>query len=385
MTMYFTTEQDMFRQTVRKFVETEINPYAQIWEEQRRFPAHELFKKMGNLGFLGLTYPEAYGGGGVDYWYNTVLLEEVGRASCGGVPMGIAVHTDMATPSLAEFGSEELKQKFLAPAIAGDMVSAIAVTEPDAGSDVAAIRTQADTDGDEYVINGSKMYITNGTQADFVTLLARTGDEQGFRGMSLIVVPTDTPGFSVSRQLEKLGNHSSDTAILSFDNMRVPKSNCIGTEGIGFKLQMKQFQQERLAAVLLAISGMEQALQITTTYCRERHTFGQPLIENQWIYFRICELLTEVEALRHLAYHCVRCFVAGDDITKEVSMAKLKAGRLAREVADSCLQFHGGMGYIEEYPIARYFRDARLMSIGGGADEIMLSVIARYEGIFPGK
>ena len=385
MFSYFTAEHDAFRRVVRRFVETEINPHVEAWEAARIWPAREVLKKMGNLGLLGLNYPEAYGGGGVDYWYSAVLLEELGRADCAAVPMGIAVHTDMATPALAEFGSEELKRRFLAPAIAGDLVAAIGVSEPDAGSDVAAIRTRAVIDGDDYVINGSKMWITNGTQADFVTLLARTSGERGFRGMSLIVVPTTTPGFHVSRKLEKLGNHASDTAILTFEEMRVPQANRIGEEGLGFMLQMKQFQRERLAGSLMSTAGMEKIIRLTIAYCRERHTFGRPLIDNQVIHFRLCELLTEVEALRQLNYHCVRLIVAGEDVTKEVSMAKLKAGRLAREVADSCLQFHGGMGYVEEYPMARYFRDARLLSIGGGADEIMLGIIAKYENILPGR
>ncbi len=385
MFSYFTAEHDAFRRTVRRFVETEINPHVEEWEAARLWPAHSVLKKMGDMGLLGLSYPEEYGGGGVDYWYNTVLLEEVGRADCAAVPMGIAVHTDMATPALAEFGSEELKRRFLVPAIAGDMVSAIAVSEPDAGSDVAAIRTRAVADGDDYVINGAKMWITNGQQADFITLLARTGEERGFRGMSLIVVPTDTPGFSVSRKLEKLGNHASDTAILSFEDVRVPQANRIGEEGMGFILQMKQFQKERLAGSLMSTAGMEKIIRLTIDYTRGRHAFGRPLIDNQVIHFRLCELLTEVEALRQLNYHCVRLLIAGEDLTKEVSMAKLKAGRLAREVADACLQFHGGMGYVEEYPMARYFRDARLLSIGGGADEIMLGIIAKYENILPAR
>ncbi|MBK7217392.1 MAG: acyl-CoA dehydrogenase family protein [Candidatus Promineofilum sp.] len=385
MFSYFTAEHEAFRRVVRRFVETEINPHVEEWEAARIWPARDVLKKMGNLGLLGLNYPEEYGGGGVDYWYSAVLLEELGRADCAAVPMGIAVHTDMATPALAEFGSDELKRRFLAPAIAGDQVAAIGVSEPDAGSDVASIRTRAVADGDDYVINGSKMWITNGTQADFVTLLARTSGERGFRGMSLIVVPTDTPGFHVSRKLEKLGNHASDTAILTFEDMRVPQANRIGEEGLGFMLQMKQFQRERLAGSLMSTAGMEKIIRMTIAYCRERHTFGRPLIDNQVIHFRLCELLTEVEALRQLNYHCVRLIVAGEDVTKEVSMAKLKAGRLAREVADSCLQFHGGMGYVEEYPMARYFRDARLLSIGGGADEIMLGIIAKYENILPGR
>jgi citronellyl-CoA dehydrogenase len=383
MFSYFTPEHEAFRSTVRRFVESEINPHVEAWEAARLWPAHQLLKKMGDLGLLGLSYPEAYGGGGVDYWYNVVLLEELGRTDCAAVPMGIAVHTDMATPALAEFGSEGLKRRFLVPAIAGEMVAAIGVSEPDAGSDVAAIRTRAVADSDDYVINGAKMWITNGTQADFITLLARTGGERGFRGMSLIIVPTDTPGFSVSRKLEKLGNHASDTAILTFENVRVPQANRIGEEGMGFVLQMKQFQKERLAGSLISTVGMEKIVRMTIDYTRGRQAFGKPLIDNQYIHFRLAELLTEIEALRQLNYHCVRLLIAGEDLTKEVSMAKLKAGRLAREVADTCLQFHGGMGYVEEYPMARYFRDARLLSIGGGADEIMLGIIAKYENILP--
>ena len=385
MSLYFNEEHQMFRQTVRRFVESEINPHVEEWENGRIFPAHELFKKAGDLGMFGITYEEKYGGMALDYWYQTVMLEEVGRAECAGVPMAIAVQSDMATPALAEFGTPEQKEKFLAPAISGEAVFSIAVSEPDAGSDVAAIRTRAISDGDDYIINGSKMWITSGTQSDYLTLLARTSDERGFKGMSLIIVPTDTPGFSVSKKLEKLGNHSSDTAILTFEDMRIPKANLIGAEGMGFMLQMQQFQKERLAAVLMSLSGMERVIRMTIDYCRERKTFGRPLIDNQWIHFRISELLTEVEALRYLAYHCTRKLVAKQDMTKEVSMAKLKAGRLAREVSDTCLQFHGGMGYVEEYPMARYFRDARLVSIGGGADEIMLGIIAKYEDILPSR
>jgi citronellyl-CoA dehydrogenase len=385
MSLYFNQEHQTFRQMVRRFVENEINPHVDKWEEERIFPAHELFKKAGDLGLLGIKYPEEYGGSGLDYWYETVFLEELGRTNCAGVPMALAVQTDMATPTLAAYGTHEQKEKFLRPAIAGTAVFSIAVSEPDAGSDVAAIRTRAEVDGDDYIINGSKMWITNGTQADYLTLLARTSGEYGFKGMSLIIVPTTTPGFSVSKKLEKLGNHSSDTAILSFDNMRVPQANRIGPEGMGFILQMQQFQHERLAGVIMSTAGMEKIIRMTIDYCRQRQTFGRPLIDNQWIHFKICELLTEVEALRQLAYHCVRTMVAGEDVTKEASMAKLKAGRLAREVADTCLQFHGGMGYVEEYPMARYFRDARLLSIGAGADEIMLGIIAKYEGILPGR
>ncbi|HKV83587.1 MAG TPA: acyl-CoA dehydrogenase family protein [Ktedonobacterales bacterium] len=381
----FTSEHEMFRQSIRRFVEQEINPHADEWEEAGIFPAHDLFKKMGDLGFLGLTYPEEYGGLGLDFWYTVILCEELGRADCSGVPMGITVHTDMCTPALAHYGSDDLKRRFLEPAIRGDMVGCIGVTEPDAGSDVASIRTRAVSDGDDWVITGRKLYITNGTQADWVCLLARTSDEGGYRGMSLIMVPTNTPGFSVSRKLRKLGNHSSDTAELVLDGVRVPKTNTIGPEGMGFMLQMQQFQRERLVGAITSYAGMERTVRDTIAYCQQRQTFGQPLIANQVIHFRLVELLTEIEMLREYCYSAVRKMVAGDDITREASMAKLKAGRLGREVADSCLQYYGGMGYMEETRISRVFRDSRLLSIGGGADEIMIGIIAKLEGILPGK
>jgi citronellyl-CoA dehydrogenase len=375
----------MFRQMVRRFVEEEINPHVEEWEEAGIFPAHDLFKTMGDLGMLGLTYPEEYGGQGLDFWYTVVLCEELGKANASGVPMGITVHTDMCTPALAHFGSDELKRQYLAPSIRGEMVGCIAVTEPDAGSDVASIRTRAESDGDDWVINGRKLYITNGTQADWVCLLARTSDEGGFRGMSLIIVPTKTPGFSVSRKLRKLGNHSSDTAELMLDNVRVPKANTIGAEGMGFILQMQQFQQERLVGAITTYGSLERVVRDTIAYTQQRCAFGQPLIDNQVIHFRMAELLTEIEMLKQFCYAAVEKMVDGEDITREASMAKLKAGRLSREVTDSCLQYYGGMGYMEETPISRAYRDARLLSIGGGADEVMLGIICKLEGILPGK
>jgi citronellyl-CoA dehydrogenase len=381
----FSEEHQAFRQSLRRFIEKEINPHVESWEEQEIFPAHDLFKKMGDLGFLGVSYPEEYGGLGLDYWYNIVLSEELGHISCGGIPMAIGVQTDMATPALNQFGSHELKKKFLEPAIKGDAVCSIAVTEPGSGSDVASIKTRADSDGDHYIINGSKLFITNGTQADWVCTLCRTEPGTSYRGMSLIIVPTTTPGFSVSRKLKKMGNHASDTAELSYENVRVPKSFRIGDEGMGFILQMLQFQKERLVGSMMAVTGAEQCLRMTIEYCRQRQTFGRPLIDNQWIHFKLSELISEVEFLRQMCYHCARKLIAGEDFTREASMAKLKAGRLVREVADWCMQFHGGMGYMEEYPMARYFRDSRLLSIGGGADEMMLGIIAKYEGILPGK
>jgi citronellyl-CoA dehydrogenase len=375
----------MFRQMVRRFVEEEINPHIDEWEEAGVFPAHDLFKKMGDLGMLGLTYPEEYGGQGLDFWYTVILCEELGKSNASGVPMGITVHTDMCTPALAHHGSDELKQRFLAPAIRGEMVGCIGVTEPDAGSDVASIRTRAESSGDDWIINGRKLYITNGTQADWVCLLARTSDEGGFRGMSLIIVPTDATGFSVSRKLRKLGNHSSDTAELVLDNVRVPKANTIGPEGMGFILQMQQFQRERLVGAITTYSSLERTVRGTIAYTQQRCTFGQPLIDNQVIHFRMAELLTEIEMLKQFCYAAVEKMVDGEDITREASMAKLKAGRLAREVTDSCLQYYGGMGYMEETPISRAYRDARLLSIGGGADEVMLGIICKLEGILPAK
>ncbi len=384
----FTEEHEMFRKSVRSFVEKELNPHCDEWEAAGTWPAHDVLKKMGQLGFLGLNYEEAYGGANADIWFTVVLAEELGRCHCAGVPMGILVHTDMCTPALAKYGSPELKQQFLEPAIKGEMVGCIGVTEPGAGSDVAGIITRAEPDGDDYVINGSKMYITNGTQADWVCLLARTSPGRGYKGLSLIMVPTSTPGFSVSRKLEKLGNRSSDTAVLSFENARVPQSNLIGAEGMGFYLQMEQFQMERLVGSISATSGMELAVRDTMKYCSERETFGQPLLHNQWIQFKLVELLTEIEALRHLNYHCAALMQAQADpteITRIASMCKLKAGRLAREVGDTCIQFYGGMGYMEETRISRYYRDARLLSVGGGADEVMMGIIAKLEGMMPSR
>lgn len=382
----FTQEHEMFRKTVRNFVEKEINPHVEEWEEKGIAPLKTLFKKMGELGFLGLPYPEEYGGANADIWFSVVFHEEIGRAMAGGVPMAIAVHTDMATPALAMHGPHDLRQKYLAPAISGDMVSAVAVTEPDAGSDVARIKTRAVRDGDHYVINGSKMYITNGTQADWICLLARTSDGNDYKGMSLIVVPTNTDGFIVSKKLEKLGNHSSDTAVLTFEDMRVPVANRIGEEGMGFYLQMQQFQIERLVAALGGTAGAERAIRETIRYTQDRKAFGKPLIANQWIHFKLAELLTEVEAQKQLNYYCAS-LVEDDptsmEVTRIASMCKLKVGRLMREVADTCLQFYGGMGYMAETPISRYFRDARLTSIGGGADEVMLNIITKLEQMVP--
>ncbi|MGN6243978.1 MAG: acyl-CoA dehydrogenase family protein [Motilibacteraceae bacterium] len=379
--MRFTQEHEALRELVRSVVQDEIDPHADAWEREGIFPAHDLFPKLGALGLLGLEYDPAYGGQGVDHTFTLVLGEELGRADCAGVPMAIAVQAAMATPALHRFGSEDLKQRYLAPAIRGEMVCSIAVSEPGAGSDVAGIRTRAVRDGDEWVINGRKMWITNGTQADWLCLLARTGDEGGYQGMSLIVVPTDTPGFSVSRRLDKLGNRSSDTAELLFEDVRVPMENTIGEPGRGFQQQMAQFQDERLIGCYMAVSGAERALRRTVDYLQQREVFGKPLMANQYLQYRLAELFAEVDVCKSYNRSAAEAYVAGEDVTKYATVAKLKAGRLSREVADACVQFHGGMGYVEENWPARYFRDSRLISIGGGADEVMLRVIAMLEGM----
>ncbi len=382
--MVFTDEHDQFRQTVRGIVDREINPHADEWERAGIFPAHELFPKLGAAGILGLEYDPAFGGQGADHSYTVIYGEEIGRCATGGVAMAISVQTDMATPALARFGSDDLKERYLRPAIAGEMVAAIAVTEPDAGSDVANIRTRAVRDGDEWVINGTKLYITNGTQADWLCLLARTSDDGGHRGMSQIIVPTDTPGFAVSRKLDKLGQRSSDTAELSFVDMRVPVANTIGEIDRGFQQQMAQFQNERLIASYMATGALRDALDRTIAYVKQRAAFGRTLADNQWIQFKLAELVAEVDIITHYNYACAEAIVSGADpitVTKMASIAKLKTGRLQREVSDWCMQFHGGIGYMEETWTARYYRDSRLLSIGGGADEVMLRIIAQLEGI----
>ncbi|MCL5973949.1 MAG: acyl-CoA dehydrogenase family protein [Ferrimicrobium sp.] len=378
--MRLTEEHQAFRSLVRRVLSDAVEPFVDEWEAQGIFPGHELFRTLGSHGLLGLEYDTTYGGQGADHSFTVIFGEELGRISCGGVPMAIAVQTDMATPALSRFGSEDLKRRYLMPAIQGEMIASIAVTEPDAGSDVAGIRTRAQRDGDDWLITGSKLYITNGTQADWLCLLARTSEEGGYRGMSQIVFPTSTPGFKVSRRLNKLGNRSSDTAELSFEEARVPVANTIGQVGRGFQQQMAQFQNERMIAAYMAVGSMEMALSRTAEYLRSRSTFGKPLLENQYLQFRLAELSGELDLLRHYNYSCAEAYVHGEDTTRFATVAKLKAGRLQREVADWCLQFHGGFGYMEESWVSRYFRDSRLLSIGGGADEVMLRILAQLNG-----
>jgi citronellyl-CoA dehydrogenase len=378
--IYFNKEHEQVRKAVRDFVNKRINPFVDEWEEQGIAPLHELFKEMGNLGFLGIRYDPKYGGEGLDYWYETIVLEECARIQCGGIPMAIAVQTHMATPALYEFGSEYLKEKYLRPAIKGDMVAAIAVTEPDAGSDVSALKSYARKEGDVYILNGSKTFITNGTQADFLILLARTSDDPGYHSFSLFVLPTDLPGFNISKKLDKLGMRSSDTAELYFDDVRIPKENLIGQEGEGFIYQMQQFQHERFAVLPLAYIGAEALIRETVEYLRKRIVFGKPLIAKQVLRHKLVHWLSEIESLRQLSYHIVRLKMEGQDVTREISMGKLLGGDLLTKVADGCLQMYGGMGFMNEMRISRAYRDVKLLSIGGGASEVMSDVLAKLEG-----
>ena len=380
--MHLTEQHLEIGRTVAKFVEAEINPYVEEWEKNESFPAHEVFKKLGNLGLLGVKYAEEYGGLGLDFSYSAVIAEELGNCNCGGVPMAIGVHTDMCTPALARFGSDELKREFLAPSIAGDVVGCLGVSEPGGGSDVAAVKTTARSDGGDYVLDGSKLWITNGMQADWCCVLANTSDGPVHKNKSLIIVPLNSKG--VTRQkIHKIGMHSSDTAQLFFDGVRVPKRNLIGQEGMGFFFQMLQFQEERLWGAVSSLKGLDRTIDDTIRYTRERQAFGKSILDNQVVHFKLAELRTQVEALRSLTYRAVDEYVAGKDVTRLASMAKLMCGRVIREVNDSCLQFWGGMGYTADNLVARAYRDGRLVSIGGGADEIMLSIIAKLDGTLP--
>ncbi len=382
--MNVTPEHEALRQTLKRFIDAEVNPHVDRWEEAEIFPARDLFRKMGALGLLGLTKPTEYGGMGLDWSFAAVMAETLGHVRCGGVPMAIGVHTDMATPALAKYGSPELCREFLAPAIAGELVSCIAVSEAGSGSDVASIRTFARKDGGDYVIDGSKMWITSGTQADFACLLANTSEGAPHRNKSLIIVPLKARGVSVAKKIHKIGMHSSDTAQLYFDEVRVPQRHRIGAEGFGFTYQMQQFQHERLWAAAHGVQALQNAVDQTIAYTRERKAFGRSILDNQWVHFKLAEYQTEIEALRALTYRAVDLVVAGEDATRLASMAKLKVGRLMREVIDGCLQFWGGMGYASESDISRLFRDGRLTSIGAGADEVMLQIICKYMGTLPG-
>ena len=380
--MQFTPEHEDMRRTLERFIDAEVNPHVDAWERAGTFPAHDVFKGLGKLGLLGVCKPVEYGGLGLDYSYGALMAETLGRVNCGGVPMAIGVQTDMATPALAEHGSDALRREFLAGAIAGDLVACLGVSEVGSGSDVASLKTTARKDGDDYIINGGKMWTTNGTQADFCVVLANTSDGSVHRNKSLIVVPMAAKGVQVAAKIDKMGMHSSDTAQLYFDDVRVPQWHRIGEEGMGFVYQMEQFQIERLWGSLNGIGAMRYLLDATIDYTRARQVFGKPLLDNQWVHFKLAELKAEIEALSALAWLGVEKVVAGQDATELATMAKLKAGRLMRQLTDTCVQFWGGMGFAESR-ISRGFRDGRLASIGGGADEVMLQILSKYMGIFP--
>jgi citronellyl-CoA dehydrogenase len=376
--LFGTSEHELFRQTVRKFVQEEMLPRAREFDEKGRFDK-ALYKRMGELGMLGLRYDPKWGGAGLDWSYTAVMFEEIAQCDNAGVTMGISVQTDMATPSLHQFGSDELRTRYLVPAVKGEMVAAIAVTEPDAGSDVAGIKTRAVRDGDDWVINGSKIYITNASTADWLCLLAITDPEAGYGGYSQIVVPTDSPGFTY-QLLDKIGNWGSDTGLLFFEDVRVPVANTIGEIGRGFQQQMMQFQDERLIACISSNAASESLWEQTRKYCEDRMVFGKPLSKMQVTQFKFIEMLTQIVAAKELTYACVRKRMRGEDATKEISMAKLFTGRMARMVADHCIQLHGGFGYMKESVAGRAFVDTRLISIGGGADEVMIHYLAKMLG-----
>jgi len=389
--MKLTPEHDQLRSTLKRFIDAEINPYVDEWEEKEIFPAHQVFKGLGNLGLLGVTKPVEYGGLGLDWSYGAVVAETLGHIKCGGVPMAIGVQTDMATPALARFGTDAAKEDFLKPSISGDYVACLGVSEVGAGSDVAAIKTTAKKDGDDYVINGGKMWTTSGTQADWMCLLANTSDEGAHRNKTLMCLPLRDDkgnlrkGIEIARKLKKLGMRSSDTAQFFFEDVRVPQRYRIGEEGAGFTYQMLQFQEERLWGALSGLVSMDETIDETIAYTKERKVFGKPILDNQVVHFRLAELRSEVQALRSLTWDAVEKMMDGEDVTLLASMAKLKAGRLVREVNDSCLQYWGGMGFMEETPVSRAYRDSRLASIGAGADEVMLSIICKHMGTLPGK
>jgi alkylation response protein AidB-like acyl-CoA dehydrogenase len=376
----FTAEHEELRRSLRRFVERELAPHADEWEKAEFFP-NEVFRRMGELGFLGLSLPEEYGGSGGDYLYNVVRAEEMGACHSGGLAMGLAVHTDMVMPPLLKFGTEEQKQKYLVPSIKGELISCLGITEPGAGSDVQGIRTMARRDGDDFVINGSKIYITNGVRSNYILLVCRTDTARNPKSVTLFLVDKNLPGVSVSRKLKKLGMHSSDTAELAFEDVRVPKSAILGEEGKGFYHIMWELQVERLYAAISGVAGAQRAFETAYKYAKERVAFGQPLSQFQVIRHKFADMATRIEAGRELTYACVRKYLDGEYPVKEITMAKLYVAQLNHWVADEALQIHGGAGYMDEYEISRIWRDSRLGRIGAGSDEIMKEVIAKELGL----
>ncbi len=385
----FTEAHEMFRKTARQFVEKELLPHVEEWEEAEIFPARQIFKRAGDLGIIGAHYKEEHGGGGGDYWFSVAKAEEYPRSRMGGVPMALLVQSDMATPVIADIGTKEQIEEFLTPALKGEKIAALGVSEPGAGSDVAGITTSAKKDGDDYIINGAKTYITSGSQADFITLLCKTAKDEGSHGCTFFLLPTKSKGFEVSKKLKKIGNHSSDTAQLFFDNVRLPKRYMLGEEGQGFQYLMQNFQSERLIASVSAVASCQLALDDAVAFGRERTAFGKPIIKREVWQHKLVDLYTRTEAARALVYQAVteynreKYIEAGQvsmDTVKLVSMCKIFVGDLFGEVLDQCLQFHGGAGYLEEYPIARAWRDGRLLRIGGGTTEVMRYYVAKLMG-----
>ena len=376
----FTDEHEDLREAIRRFVERELRPHAQEWEDARWFP-NDVFARMAELGYLGLKYPEELGGQGGDYVHDAVLSEELPRAGSGGLSAGIGAHIGIATPPIWRFGTEEQKRRFLAPAIRGEKIAALGITEPDAGSDVAGLRTSARRVDGGWVVNGSKTFITNGVRADYVVTAVKTTEEGGHQGLSFLVIEREMEGYSVSRKLEKMGWHASDTAELAFQDVFVPEQNLLGEENRGFYLIVANFQWERLLMALGAVGSMDAVIERTAAFMREREAFGRPIGKFQALRHKLAEMAVKLEASRSLTYHALRLFAAGEDATREVTEAKLLTQRAAFEVADDALQIHGGAGYMKEYELERVARDTRLGPIGGGTDEIMKEILGKQLGL----
>jgi alkylation response protein AidB-like acyl-CoA dehydrogenase/putative sterol carrier protein len=373
--LYFTEEHESFRQSVRKFIESEVLPYADDWERNERIP-REIWTKMGEMGFLGINYPEAYGGTEADFFFSVVFLEEIGRSGYGGFAAAVGVHEYMSVAHISKAGSEALKQKYLRGAISGEMVGALAISEPGGGSDVGAMRTTAVRDGDHYLINGNKTFITNGVYSDFITVACRTGNSGKVSDISLIVVDRNMPGVSANK-LDKIGWRSSDTGEIFFENVRVPVSNLVGQEGQGFYYIMDSFQLERLVCAISGVTGADAAIELTLKYLHEREAFGRKLKDYQVIRHQLADLATELEAARQLTHYTCKLHEKGEYAVKESTMAKLLVSELGKRIADECLQFFGGYGYIEDYPIARMYRDARVGTIVAGTSGIMREILAK--------
>jgi alkylation response protein AidB-like acyl-CoA dehydrogenase len=376
----FTDEHEQLRDSIRRFVANELRPHVSEWEDAEWFP-NEVFERMAELGYLGLKYPEEYGGQGGDYLHDAVLTEELTGAGSGGLSAGIGAHIGIATPPIWKFGTEDQKQRFLAPAIRGERIAALGISEPGAGSDVAGIRTFARRVEGGYVVNGSKTFITNGVRADFVVTAVKTTEEGGHQGLSFLILERDMEGYSVSKKLEKLGWRASDTAELAFDDVFVPEENLLGEENKGFYLIMANFQWERLVMALGAVGSMGRMIERTVAYAGERSAFGRPIGKLQAIRHKVAEMAVKHEASRALTYHALRLFADGEDAIREVTEAKLLTQRSAYEVADDALQIHGGAGYMKEYEIERAVRDTRLGPIGGGTDEVMKEILGKQLGL----